>query len=316
MKNLLILLVASTFATVGLSQNTYLPFIGQNKYWIYGQDNGWDINPRQIEAFIFTIGDDTLINELTYSKLIKHQLPGESPCSGYPCFTPYIPYQINTNHKTAYAYLREDTLSKKVYCLPAFDSYKFCDSTEHVLYDFNQEVGDTLIRCNSLIHSGWPITDHYFVIDSVNTEYMYNKTRKVWYFNGFTYGGLPYIINMRMIEGIGIDRNLGFYTDYTVTFGGYCEGTLEQCNIISQTQDEVKISKPMQVTFIPNPSGDQIELLTDIEMQKCQIFDQNGRIVISTTEKEINVRHLSSGVYFVKCLGTNNTNYFSKFVKM
>jgi len=284
-----------------------------NKYWIYAQHDDRDGNPNKIGAFIFAFESDTLINGISYTKLIKYGLPGEHQCSRPPCFRAYTPYQINTNHKTAFAYLREDTLSKKVFCLPAFNFHKFCDTIEHVLYDFNQKVGDTLSTCNLLIHSAHRINDKYFTIDSIKMEVINDKLRKVFYFNGFRYLGMPHITLMKMIEGIGLVVNLGFYYDQTARFHSFCEGTLANCNIINTTLEKIN---PKQLIFSPNPVLDLLHIGTEIGIQKSEIIDLNGRIVLSSPEKDINVSQLLSGVYFVKCFGANNKLYFSKFVKM
>lgn len=315
MKYLLILIVASTFATISFSQDIYIPFIGQNKYWIYGQQDNWEPAPNTIGGFIFSFGTDTIINGIKYSKLIQYGLDGEHSCPNRPCFTPYFPYQINTNFQKAFAYLREDTVSKRVYCLPAIDFDKYCDTTEHVLFDFDQKVGDTLTRCNLLIHSGWPISEHYFIIDSINTEFIYDKHRKVSYFEGFIYGGLPYIRNLRQVEGIGIENNLGFYVDNTASFVSFCEGTLEQCNIISSIK-EIQDTRFNKVKIFPNPAATVIQIETRFDISNVEFIDQNGKVVIKSSEKEINIANLQSGLYFVRCQTKKNEMFYTKFVKI
>ncbi|MBK9735497.1 MAG: T9SS type A sorting domain-containing protein [Saprospiraceae bacterium] len=59
-----------------------------------------------------------------------------------------------------------------------------------------------------------------------------------------------------------------------------------------------------------------LKINTDFDLLRVEIIDQNGRIVLSSSEKEINVSQLLTGVYFVKCFGVNNKIYFSKFIKM
>lgn len=310
MKYLIILIIISIFATDNLGQSKYIPFIGQNKYWIYSQHNDWDV-PKTIGGFIFSFGTDTIINSIRYTKLIKHDLDGEHLCQFPPCFTPYIPYQINTNFQKAFAYLREYTISKRVYCLPAIDFDKYCDKSDHVLYEFDQKVGDTLSKCNLLIHSGWPISERYFKIDSIKSEYIFNKNRKVSYFEGFVYGGLPFIRNLKQIEGIGIENNLGFYIDNTAVFVSFCEGTLEQCNIISSTQDKSsKSQRPIQI--IPNPSNDLVSFhlnnATRQHVNQYLIRDLQGKMVKDkspineSSESTISTLEFSSGMYIIQFL--------------
>jgi hypothetical protein len=53
---------------------------------------------------------------------------------------------------------------------------------------------------------------------------------------------------MQLIEGIGLVTNNGFYNDPTVSFTNFCEGTLEQYNIISSTKDE-KVPNLNQLSY-------------------------------------------------------------------
>lgn len=295
-------------------QNNYIPFIGQNKYWIFSQQDDWEPVPNTIDGFIFSFGPDTIINDIVYSKLIKFGLDGENPCPNRPCFSPFIPYQINTNFQEAFAYLREDTIAKKVYCIPANNFFNFCDTNEHVLYDFNQNVGDTLSKCNLLFHAGWPLTENYFKIDSINMEFIFDKNRKVAHFNGFTFGGLPFIRPMKLVEGVGFVDNLGFYLDNYTKFGDFCEGTLEDCNIISKTKEYTK-SKNL-VSVFPNPASEVLNIESELNIQKTEIIDRNGRLVISSSGRELDVSLLLAGLYFVKCYVADKKLYYSKFVKM
>ncbi len=322
MKYLFTLLITSTIWFISFGQNKYVPFISLNKYWIYSQQDDSEPVPKTIGGFLFSIGSDTIINGISYAKLIKYGLDGDSPCPDKPCFTPYIPYQINTNFQESFAYLREDTFLRKVYCLPAFDFDKFCDTTEHVLYDFDQKVGDTLIICNLLIHSGWPISDHYFIIDSIKPEFIYNKIRKVSYFNGFVYGGMPNIRPMKMIEGVGLENNLGFYVDHKVTFVDYCEGTLVQCNIISSTKDEAK--KDIDIKIYPNPATDFISFYIDQNSkqkvnQYC-IRDISGQLIkgirpiTSDINYVIHTHDFPSGMYIIQFLKDEQIVQYEKFI--
>lgn len=318
MKNLFKLFVVFFSLTISYAQeHDYIPFVGEDKYWIYSQNDDWEPNSRQIGAFIFTIGTDTLINGLSYSKLIKHTLSGESPCSGYPCFTPYFPYQINSNHRQAYAYLREDTLTKKVYCLPGFESYQFCDSSEHVLYDFDQKIGDTLSLCNQEIIGGGIDRGRYFIVDSIKVEMLYGRQRKVWYFQGFGFagGGLPNITTLMLIEGVGLVNNLGFYNDYTAYFADYCEGPLEQCNIVSGTKEIWKSSRG-NVVISPNPCLEFFTIQSNFEISKVEIFDQNGKVVLISADKTIDTSSLFSSFYYVKMITNDNVSYYTKLIKI
>lgn len=315
MKILYIITIISSSFFTSYGQYTYIPLIAQNKYWIYEQNNSND-QPLPIGGFIFFFSSDTIINNFKYTKLVKSGLIGTSPCPDKPCFTPLIPYQMDIKDQTTFAFLREDTLMKKVYCLPAINNDLFCDSIEHELFDFNILFGDTLSKCNLAIHSGWPISEHYFTIDSINVEEIYERKRKVWYFDGFGYGGLPYISKMKLIEGIGLNKNLGFYLDSTVRFIDYCEGTLEYCNIALSNTKYNQLSNSGKITLTPNPVIDFIKLETELDVMVVEVIDNKGKIVLTSKEKEIDVSSLSPGLYIVGCIFPNKHQIYKKLVKL
>jgi Secretion system C-terminal sorting domain len=296
------------------AQQKYVPFIGEDKYWIYSQTDDADI-PNSIGAFIITFGSDTMVNGIDYTKLIYLGLNGEHPSIHKPCFVPYYPYQINANDTRVLAYIREDTVHKKVFCLPNDNEDHFCDSEEHLLLDFNQKVGDTISQCNLVIHSGWPITNQYFTVDSIKMEDVYGQIRKTFYFNGYLYGGLPIIVRVRLIEGIGLENNLHFYIDQKVKFIDFCEGTLVDCNIISSIKDTPPSIK-YQLTITPNPTTDFINISSALEILKMEVIDRNGNILLTSLVNDIDVRVLSPGFYYLRCIDAQNQQYYVKFVKI
>ena len=95
----------------------------------------------------------------------------------------------------------------------------------------------------------------------------------------------------------------------------YCEGTLEQCNIVSSTKNTPD-TPSNKIEIFPNPTSDYIILRSPTSISKVEIFDQNNRIVISSQSIEIDVSSLISGVYFVRCITSNNVQYYQKFIKI
>ena len=67
MKNLFIVLVASTFVTISFSQSKYIPFIGQNKYWVYNQYQDFETN-RIVNSYMIWTGQDSVINGKIFYK--------------------------------------------------------------------------------------------------------------------------------------------------------------------------------------------------------------------------------------------------------
>lgn len=278
----------------------YTPLVKEGKYWIYNHYNhsscflmGW--HSTEVRYF----SGDTLINSKSYKKLISSLATSQLP-----------PYEISS--RKTLCWMREDTLQKKVFMVN-FDENVFpCtdSSNEILIWDFGMKVGDTLPDCLIQIFNPVDFGDaKSFVLDSIHG--------KEFYYLGVPPGvcGDLALRPVKFIEGFGMEDG-PIYKRFGTFLVDFCEGTLEQCNIISNTKNDEKESNFIHLVLIPNPSMNIIELQTEAEIKKVEIFDQNGRLILSSPEKIINVSQLLSGVYFVKCLGINKKLYCSKFVKI
>ena len=305
MKNLFIVLVASTFVTISFSQSKYIPFIGQNKYWVYNQYQDFETN-RIVNSYMIWTGQDSVINGKIFYKFYRSNLDGFPISPTNFNFISFTPYKFKD--KTLSWLITEDTLQKKVY-------FKFQDSLK-LLYDFNLEVGQRLDErlLNIIRPSNWPIKDSLGKITEIKIENSFNKDRNTWVFNGPEVYGDPVVTDILLIEGIGILNYNGFYPSYDRLYD-FCEGTLEQCNIVSSTKNTPD-TPSNKIKIFPNPTSDYIILRSPTSISKVEIFDQNNRIVISSQSLEIDVSSLISGVYFVRCITSNNVQYYQKFIKI
>ncbi len=114
---------------------------------------------------------------------------------------------------------------------------------------------------------------------------------------------------------------------YDTLFGGMAMYLMDEVAFITATRfarKKVVTVSSGKIDFKqPIPADTIIELVgkvmrignTSLDVE-VEIFDQNGRLILSSPEKIINVSQLLSGVYFVKCLGINKKLYCSKFVKI
>jgi uncharacterized repeat protein (TIGR01451 family) len=77
--------------------------------------------------------------------------------------------------------------------------------------------------------------------------------------------------------------------------------------------------KPNSMVFdiTPNPVTDILNLKTDITIEKCEIYDNLGRVLQSSgvQNQQINVAHLPKGSYFIKVFGGNGSAV-ARFVKL
>ena len=165
----------------------------------------------------------------------------------------------------------------------------------------------------------WVITPR--VIDSTTYEMYFNKTRKTFY----TYGIPSYLQNLqnpgpipegkvKILEGVGFLYQGIFHYRFGI-LKDFCEGTLAQCNIISATSDPQN-NTLQKLSVYPNPAFEKINLVTEIDTKKIEIYDQYARFVEAYKEKEINVSHLPSGMYYMKVTDENDRIANCRFVKI
>ena len=106
-----------------------------------------------------------------------------------------------------------------------------------------------------------------------------------------------------------------------ITYTGTLSGTFATVNIIStsgwfidySTSGEVNVVRDSvlniedinetDLTVYPNPATDYININSSIEIDKIELFDLLGKLVLSTNQtSEINVSHLPIGVYLLRII--------------
>lgn len=70
-----------------------------------------------------------------------------------------------------------------------------------------------------------------------------------------------------------------------------------------------------KVQVYPNPSSDKVIISSIDKVNSIFIYNNNGQKVIETSNKEINVSNLSSGIYVLKVFDVNNVATIIKLVK-
>jgi len=95
----------------------------------------------------------------------------------------------------------------------------------------------------------------------------------------------------------------------------YCECTQAECNIISSTKDD-QIALKDKVTITPNPTFDFIKIETSLEIVKVEVIDQNGKIILTSRDKELDVSSFSPGMYYLKCIINKNESCGKKLIKI
>lgn len=127
---------------------------------------------------------------------------------------------------------------------------------------------------------------------------------------------------MRLTEGVGLTPYNGFYPSYDILYD-YCEGALEQCNIISSAKDD-RDTPSDKIALYPNPASDFITFhntshystsvngycIRDMSNQvvKC------GKELQSETNYIIHTHDFPSGTYIVQFLKDGHIIRSEKFV--
>lgn len=88
----------------------------------------------------------------------------------------------------------------------------------------------------------------------------------------------------------------------------------DDCTFLPMATDDVALTK---VQVYPNPASDFIRIENAQQIQKVNIFNINGALVVETANTDtIAVSHLNKGVYFVKLIADNGASITRKFVRM
>jgi hypothetical protein len=272
---------------------SYIPYVEENKYWFYTTHSGADANPGNVNAFVHFFKSDTIIGQTTYKRLYRASLKGSHSCQFPPCFTPNSPYETESPIEIGYG--REDINNKKVFYIPKYATSESCSTVEYELYNFGLAVNDSISDCHrKQIHpSDYPSIGK---IDSIKTEFIYGRERIIHYFNGVYNIGLPYKFPMRLIEGVGFDYYDPIHYTPNTFYTTYCESTLEQCNFLNSI-NHTKFTS--DISIFPSPSNNKIWIESDYPIEKVEIFDLNGKSLMTSNQNEVVISNLSAGIYFV-----------------
>ncbi len=296
---LLFTLFFSLFANAQTS--VYKPFPGINSFWTLGESfYCWTGVPSGVgTGYSIKVSTDTVISSATYHKLIIPYLKWDSTNCTFASITTNI-YR---------GCIREDTVAKKVfYVYPTL-------TTEKLLYDFNLQVGDTVL---GVLETFWP-KDTVISIDSVQTAGAGGGWHKRWFINS--------CYNIYVIEGVGstyglIEDSPGCGPDntwrelYCMNASTYIYPAISDCDAITSMPESIKETT---LQIFPNPSFGKFQLALDNKVLKqkpvLMIYNAFGQLILkqelSTTE--IDLSPSPKGIYFIK-IQTGENNYSGKVV--
>lgn len=201
-----------------------------------------------------------------------------------------------------YGYIRQE--NSKVYF---FGEY-FQSNKPEILYDFNLSVNDT-----------FKTNGNHIIIDSISTVEIGNQKRKAFHSKQTS---SPFLI-----EGIGSNFGLTAPNAISCTFksGCYFENKSAIWNLDGMCNLDVGINSPTKQSTLkafPIPSHERI-FIENIDysyhLNKVQLTTIDGKTInspfnIDGNRVEIDIKSLSTGIYFVE-LFTAHKRYYSKFIK-
>ncbi|EDP72827.1 hypothetical protein FBALC1_17037 [Flavobacteriales bacterium ALC-1] len=78
--------------------------------------------------------------------------------------------------------------------------------------------------------------------------------------------------------------------------------------------DVDEVSTAIDFKLYPNPANDIVSI-TDENIVSVEVYDLNGRNILSTKSNTFSIKHLSNGVYILKILGEDNYEVTKKLIK-
>ncbi|MDF2437525.1 MAG: hypothetical protein K0Q95_1901 [Bacteroidota bacterium] len=254
--------------------------------------------------YSYTIGEDTLINGLVYSKVI--QTGHDFSMTFVNDWSPHWECDhsiMYSNYSDYRAGIREDLAQKKVFIV---DKY---ESQESLLYDFTLEAGDTI---KGYLSYG-PMT--VGLVDSVmiNTTY-----RKRWHINA----AIPNAYEI--IEGIGSSRGmLNAYNDFEYYSNLDCfsengsslyPSNTGSCGLLTSIDQITSPSEIFQV--FPNPSSGIFKIKAELNasIKVCNILGEEIlNVKLISDPALIDLSGYPDGVYFITL--QNKTSATQKIIK-
>lgn len=257
----------------------------------------WKEQMKTFAGFVtnhYAMCGDTLINNLTYSKIERWEVDND----------------LNILSKEYFSALRSE--NQKVYYIPSWDS------EEYLLYDFNLEVGGEI----ELPDYYSPTFTFTRTVDSVKTEMIAGQQRKVIYFQpGYPTAPVEYWMEgigssySLMFRGIDPGGDIGFNLLCFQHEDEYLNLTAIECflpevrdcgviNSVGENKNDYSFS------VFPNPTSDFIRI-SQVGGEKVplliNLYHVDGRLVkhmsmLKDSENYIDLNGHSEGLYFVKIL--------------
>jgi len=313
--SIVLLLVLQHFTVA----QAYRPLLREGSQWdVLTSTNSPLCNPISINRTFF--GGDTVINQLTYKKVLWQgsvSVSPHAPSQIRRCAPHAILPDIQTSTTT---FLREDSVSRKVWILHSGFISQGSTLKEDLLFDFSLEVGDTL-------KSGYHFDNDsiFLVVDSIRNEpysWDFSQLAKTFYMSPIS--GQYFLLNRRIFEGFGSGvfiYPMGFQAmpGGSILLNCYKHTSASAPNHnCAQYLSSEEVQLP-ELNIYPNPASDFITILGLSEADRAivRIHDIQGKALLASSmsaDYKINISTLQPGMYFL-LVETNGKLITSKLLK-
>ncbi|MBL7797067.1 MAG: T9SS type A sorting domain-containing protein [Saprospiraceae bacterium] len=251
-------------------------------------------------AWKYRTRNDTIVNGLVYWNLTKTNL-----CEYWPDQQGKNVYSTTLDlHEKLIGGLRES--GKKVFYL------NYTDNKEIILYDFDFEVGDTIVydpnNFTIILEELAPISGHrHYKVVNKNSWSFPQITSKLTHGYGSSYGLFgSYKGGLRYLECFKLQN-----VPITPYCGAVCPGFVPT----SVTDEDIP-----DILLAPNPVEKSIFLTnTNVPIKMVEIFRASGEPFARLTSgslNEIDVSACPSGIYFIRITDIRDVKLIKKFVKI
>ncbi len=298
MKNLLLFITVILTLSSMAQKSDYYPLPDSNAQWnMHFSLMGYP-GPAHEEFYSIIISGDTIINSLSYQKLMIPfvQSSGKSTTS-----------LITPGYKGA---IRQDTLNRTVFIVPP------AKVTEQLLYDFSMQVGDTV---RGYIETN---TNPKDVVESIDSVLVGNNYHKRWNINSNYY--------ISFIEGVGstyglIEYSPGGVVDWadisTTCFrhNGIIlyPDTATNCELITSILPGDKKIDGFRI--YPNPSHGSftVEFDKSMNIEEIRLTDLFGRIILkqqTSNLTKIEIGNLQDQTYILTIINKDSKTSNKKII--